>query len=154
MRIPRGFRVIAFENDDFKGNRRTFTGDQYCLDGQWNDKISSIVVEGPGGSSNNYNNNADYFQQNQSYNNYSGVTVYLDSWYRGDHVVFNTGYHDLRNGNIQGNISSLSVQSGYRITVYDDFNFRGRSQTFTSSVANLSTFGWNDRIRSVIVSRN
>jgi len=153
MRIPRGFRVIAFENDDFKGNRRTFTGDQYCLDGQWNDKISSIVVEGPGGS-NNYNNNADYFQQNQSNNNYSGVAVYWDSWYRGDHVIFNPGYHDLRNGNIAGNISSMSIQPGYRVTVYDDFNFRGRSQTFTSSVANLSTFGWNDRIRSVIVSRD
>jgi hypothetical protein len=155
MRIPRGFRVIAFENDDFKGNRRTFTGDQYCLDGAWNDKISSMVVEGPGGGSNNYND--DYNSSNNNYNNYNnynGITVYMDSWYRGDHVVFNNGYHDLRNGNLQANISSMSIQPGYRVTVYDDFNFRGRSQTFTGSVPNLSGLGWNDRIRSIIVSRN
>ena len=84
----------------------------------------------------------------------SGVVVYRDSWFRGEHTVFYSGYHDLRYGNFAGNISSLSIQPGFRVTVYDDFNFRGRSITLTSSTANLNALGWNDRIRSILVTRN
>jgi hypothetical protein len=150
LRIPRGFRVTVYENDDFNGYSRTFTGDQYCLDGQWNNVISSMVIEGPGGSNN------DFFEHSGSNdgNGYSGVNVYSDSWYRGNHTVFGQGYHDLRNGSLQANISSLSIQQGFRVTVYEDFNYRGRSQTFTSSVPNLSVFGWNDKIRSILVTGN
>lgn len=147
LRVPNGFRVTVYQNNDFRGASRTFTGDQYCLDGQWNNQVSSIIVEGPGG-------NSGEVYPPVTPPGFSGVAVYKDSWYRGEHTIFYSGYHDLRYGNLQGNISSLAIQPGFRVTVYDDFNFRGRSATFTGSVPNLNAVGWNDRIRSMLVTRN
>jgi hypothetical protein len=111
-----------------------------------------MVVEGPGGSGSGGSNTGVFPPTTPP--TLSGVVVYRDSWYRGEHTSFYSGYHDLRYGNFQGNISSLAIEPGFRVTVYDDFNFRGRSATFTSSVSNLSSLGWNDRIRSMLVTRN
>jgi hypothetical protein len=155
LRIPRGFRVIAYASKDYQGPSRSFSYDEGCLDGEWNNQISSIVVEGPGGNSGNSGNYdpPPSYSQPGSNTGYAGVTAYVASWFRGEHAVYNEGRHDLRNASVKNNISSLAIQSGYRVTVYEDFGFRGRSQTFTSSVANLQGYGWNDNIRSIIVSR-
>lgn len=157
LRIPSGYSVTVYRDAGFRGESQTYYANVYCVSGKWNDEISSIIVRGPGGNvpDNNYNqapaNNADFFQPPPSY---SGVMIYVDSWYRGNHTSFYEGYHDLRYGNFQGNISSISVQQGYRVIVYDDVNFRGRSTVFSSSVPNLSSLGWNDRIRSLQVIRS
>ncbi len=154
IRVPRGFRVIAYAVKDFQGPSKSFSYDENCLNSEWNNQISSIIVEGPGGNSgnNNYNPQPSYSQP-ESNNSYAGVTAYVASWFRGEHALYNEGRHDLRNASVRNNISSLSIQPGYRVTVYEDFGFKGRSQTFTSSVANLQGFGWNDNIRSMIVYR-
>jgi hypothetical protein len=152
LRVPRGFRVIAFVAKDYQGQSRSFSYDESCLDGEWNNNISYIIVEGPGG------NNSGSYNPPPSYNppstSYAGVTVYVASWFRGEHAIYNEGRHDLRNASVRNNISSLAIQPGYSVTVFEDFGFRGRSQTFTSSVANLQGYGWNDNIRSLIVNRS
>jgi ribulose bisphosphate carboxylase small subunit len=158
IRVPRGSRIIAYTAKDFQGPSRTFTYDVNCLDGEWNNQISSVIVEGPGGNNggNNYGN--DNGNNQSSYtpppSGYSGVTVYAASWFKGEHVIFGEGRHDFRNASIRNNISSMAIQPGYRVTVYEEFDFRGRSQTFTSSVYNLAPFKWNDNIRSIVVSRS
>jgi hypothetical protein len=163
IRVPRGYKVIAYASKDFQGPTATFTYDESCLNGEWNNQISSLIVEGPGGgnynsNNNNYNNNN--YNSNQSGNyppgssSYNGATVYVASWFRGEHAVYGEGRYDLRNSSLKTNISSIALQPGYRIIVYEDFGFRGRSQTFTSSVANLSGLGWNDNIRSFEVTRS
>ena len=58
-----------------------------------------------------------------------------------------------KGSSLKSNISSLSIQPGYRVTVFEDFGFKGRSMTFSSSTANLAGLGWNDNIRSFIVFR-
>jgi hypothetical protein len=159
LRIPSGYSVTVYRDAGFRGESQTYYANVYCVSGKWNDEISSIVVRGPGGyvPENNYNNNqgqannVDFFQPAPSYN---GVMVYMDSWYKGGHTAFYEGYHDLRYGNFRGNISSISIQQGYRVIVYDGENYRGKSSVFTSSVPNLSSLGWNDRIRSLQVVRN
>jgi hypothetical protein len=150
VRIPNGFRITVYQNKDFNGYSRTFYGDEYCLDGQWNDQISSMIVDGPGTNNSNPNNSSPGYNYG---NNNAGVNVYADSYFKGNHAMYNEGRHNLRGASISNNISSLNMQPGYRVTVYEDFDFRGRSQTFTASVSNLNIFGWNDNIRSMVVTR-
>ncbi len=136
----------------------TYYANVYCLDGNMNDQASSIEVIPPGGSnynnnSNNYPNRYDYNTYNNT-NNYAGLTAYTDSYFKGNHAVYNPGRHNLVNASVKNNISSLSIQPGIRVIVFDGYGFTGRSQTFTSSVNNLQPFGWNDNIRSIIVERD
>jgi Beta/Gamma crystallin len=162
FRVPYGFRLTVYQNDGFGGRSRTFTGSVKCLDGTWNDQISSFIIEGPGSTSgnvdffNNHNQDNNYhnYSPNVSYGeSYDGVTVYYDSWYKGNHQVYNPGSYDLRYSTLKNNISSLAIQPGYRVVVYEDYGYKGRSQTFTASVPNLSSYGWNDNIRSIRVYR-
>ncbi|HEX5668945.1 MAG TPA: beta/gamma crystallin-related protein, partial [Chitinophagaceae bacterium] len=103
-------------------------------------------------NNNNYNNN-NYNNNYSGNSSYNGVTVYVASWFKGEHAVYGEGRFDLRNSSLKSNISSLSIQPGYRVTVFEDYDFRGRSMTFSSSTANLAGLGWNDNIRSFIVFR-
>ena len=151
IRVPNGFRITVYQAKDFQGASRTFSSNQNCLDGQWNNQISSIVIDGPG-TSNTYPSNSS--NDNYYDNNGSGISVYAASWYKGEHMILGEGRHDLRNSAMRNNISSFTLQPGYRVTVYEDFGFSGRSQTFNSSILNLAGLGWNDNIRSLIVTRN
>lgn len=150
IRIPSGFKITVYQAKDFQGYSRTFYGNESCLNGQFNDQISSIIVDGPG-TNNTSATSSPFYNYG---NNNSGVTVYEASNYKGSHIVLNEGRHDLRNSDFRNNISSFTLQPGYRIVVYEDFGFSGRSQTFTSSVLNLNFLKWNDNIRSLIVYRD
>jgi hypothetical protein len=154
IRIPRGYSVTAYSSGDFRGPSVTFTYDISCLNGNWNNQISSLIVQGPGGSNNNNNGSYQPPYTPPSNNGFNGATVYVASWFRGEHGVYGEGRFDLRNSPLKTNISSISIQPGYRVTVYEEFGFRGRSQTFTSSVVNLQGYGWNDNIRSFEVRRS
>src|SRR5580765_1441691 len=45
MVIPSGMKATIYEDDNFKGRSKTFYSSIACLDGDWNDKASSIVIE-------------------------------------------------------------------------------------------------------------
>lgn len=47
-------------------------------------------------------------------------------------------------------LSSLQIPNGMRVTIYEDDNFKGRSVSYTSSVACLEE-GWNDNASSIVV---
>jgi len=44
IRVPNGFEVRIYEDDDFKGDFATIGGDIRCFDSFWNDRVSSIKV--------------------------------------------------------------------------------------------------------------
>jgi hypothetical protein len=44
IKIPKGFSVLVFINDNFGGSMKNFTGDVKCIDPEWNDKISSVQI--------------------------------------------------------------------------------------------------------------
>ncbi|MDF2456295.1 MAG: hypothetical protein K0R51_2288 [Cytophagaceae bacterium] len=48
-------------------------------------------------------------------------------------------------------VSSLKINAGYEIVVYDDDNFQGTSYTFRSNVTCLTSSSFNDRTGSLIV---
>jgi hypothetical protein len=77
----------------------------------------------------------------------NGVCFYDDVNYGGDYFCTNT---DTTNGLLEMNdrISSIRVFGNAEVTVYQDRNFTGRSQTFTADVSDLRPGGWNDTITS------
>lgn len=78
-----------------------------------------------------------------------GACFYEDANYRGNYFCFpvdsNVGVIPTE---VNDQISSIRVYGYVEVTVYKDGNFRGASQRFTSSMNNLGSAGWNDRISS------
>ena len=60
IRVPDGYEVRIYEDDDFRGDFATITSDIRCFDEYWNDRVSSINVVYKG---------TRQYQQNQPYNN-------------------------------------------------------------------------------------
>jgi|688.fasta_scaffold06873_6 hypothetical protein len=142
FRIPRGYKLTVFEDNNFNGESRTFTSDLYCLAVDWNDKISSMIVQAPGeyGSYPSYNNNSA-----------NGVTIYTDCNYRGKERQLTPGNYDQYQMGVGNDaISSFRIPRGYQLTVFEDNNFGGSRRTFTSDL-NCLAVDWNDKITSVIV---
>jgi len=77
----------------------------------------------------------------------NGVCFYDDVNYGGDYFCTNT---DTTNGLVEMNdrISSIRVFGNAEVTIYQDRNFTGRSQTVTADVSDLRPGGWNDTITS------
>jgi hypothetical protein len=158
IRVPSGYRVTLYENDNFGGATTVITNDNSCVSRDWNDRTSSILVE-RNNYNNNYNNNYDnYYNQGnnkKSYNTPSGgmVTVYQDCNYGGSSRNLNSGYHranDLGVGNDA--ISAIYVPRGWQVTLYYDDNFSGRSMQVSYSMECLPK-DWNDKVSSIFVSR-
>ena len=69
IQIPSGMKVTIYEHKNYKGKSKTFTQNIPCLEAEWNDFASSVVVEGS-----NYN---------PRYNQNTYVTFYNDCYNKG-----------------------------------------------------------------------
>ncbi len=144
LRVPRGYRVVLFENRGFSGPSIEFRDDKSCITGYWARKTSSIIVERTYDNNNNGNSGI----------NTNSVIMYADSWYRGDKQSFSEGEFPSFNGaSLNSNVSSINIPNGFVVTVYDMPKFRGSSYTFSTSILNLSSYKWNDRIQSFRIYR-
>ncbi len=84
------------------------------------------------------------------------VTVFKDCNYAGTAAAgFFMGRYSraalIFSGISDNEISSLKVQPGYRVTLYDQDNFQGNSVVKTSDEGCLAGEGWNDRARSMVI---
>ena len=88
---------------------------------------------------------------------YAGVTVYQHINYAGTSTKYGVGGHDYdeirRKAPGDDEISSVRVDPGYRVILYFDPNFRGRSLAFTKNTPNLVDFGMNDQTSSLRVEK-
>ena len=77
----------------------------------------------------------------------NGVCFYDDINYGGDYFCTTT---NTTNGLLEMNdrISSIRVFGNAEVTIYQDRNFTGRSQTLAADVNDLRPGGWNDAITS------
>jgi uncharacterized protein YdeI (BOF family) len=87
----------------------------------------------------------------------SGVaTTYKDCNYGGSAVSLPVGDYTLSALNSRGilndDISSISLNSGYQMIIYENDNFGGASLAITSNNSCLVGQGWNDRASSLRVS--
>ena len=91
--------------------------------------------------------------------NTSGVaTFYKDCSYGGYAVSLPVGTYTraqmIANGISDDDISSLKVQSGYKVTLYWDDNFTGTTLVKTGDDDCLVDDGWNDKVTSIAISTN
>jgi hypothetical protein len=149
IKVPSGFRITVYGDGGFSGGQRSFTREVNCLGSDWNDKISSVEVSRGTGGDYDYNHSSNYN------NNELGVTFYEKSWFGGRSRTYGTGSYNLDDyDGLDRNVSSIKIENGYTLTVWDEPGQRGNRYTFTGSSGNLNLNGWNDRIRSFSIRRN
>lgn len=135
--IPSDMKLTIYEHDNFSGKSKTYTSGIPCLDNEWNDQTSSLVVESsmPGG----YNQN-DY------------IVFYNDCYNKGYSRSLGPGtYTGSQLGNLKQNISSFSIFGNLQVKVYTGSdNASGYSYTFDQTQSCLNN-SYNDKIRSMVI---
>ena len=170
----RGMDVADFSKDngaqvqlyDYLGNNHQQFILYDCGEGYYQlvARNSGKVVEIPQSSKGNgewikiYDNNGTHTQQwavvENRYNEASAVTLYTDKDYKGKAVTLSEGEYNLsRMGlyNLTDNdMSSLKVTPGFKVTIYEDDNFNGKSKSYTASESFVGE-EWNDKMSSLKV---
>jgi hypothetical protein len=86
------------------------------------------------------------------------ATFYKDCNYGGTAVSLPAGSYTLAQlqakGILNDDISSLKVQSGYKVTLYADDNFTGTTLVKTADDACLVDDSWNDITTSLVIGAN
>ena len=86
------------------------------------------------------------------------ATFYKDCNYGGTTVSLPAGSYTraqlIAKGISDDDISSLKVQSGYKVTLYWDDNFTGSTLVKTADDACLVDDGWNDKVTSLVIATN
>ena len=137
FQVPSGLKLTIYENDNFSGSSKTFTSGTACLDNQWNDMASSLVVEStlpPGYNPNDY------------------VVFYQDCYSKGFSRTLGPGtYTGAQLGNMRENISSFAILGTLQVKMYTSSdNASGYSYTFDQTQTCLSS-SYNDKVRSLVI---
>ena len=170
----RGMDVVDFSKDngaqvqlyDYLGNPHQQFILYDCGEGYYQlvARNSGKVVEIPNSSQGNgewikiYDNNGTHTQQwavvENRYDEASAVTLYTDEGYKGKAVTLSEGKYNLsRMGlyNLKDNdMSSLKVTPGFKVTIYEDDNFKGKSKSYIASESFVGE-DWNDKMSSLTV---
>ena len=170
----RGMDVVDFSKEngaqvqlyDYLGNNHQQFILYDCGEGYYQlvARNSGKVVEIPQSSKGNgewikiYDNNGSHTQQwavvENRYDEASAVTLYTDASYKGKAVTLSEGQYNLsRMGlyNLKDNdMSSLKVTPGFKVTIYEDENFNGKSKSYTASESFVGE-EWNDKMSSLKV---
>ena len=139
VKINPGYRIVAYEHYDFKGNDIIISENQANLKTiKWNDKISSIKVE--------------ISNERQPPKNEFVFSIYKGSYFSEDSKNYELGkVNKLDNWNDE--ISSIKINKNYQVTVYEHGDLKGKKTTITSDQANLKMMKWNDKISSFKVEK-
>lgn len=78
--------------------------------------------------------------------------TYKDANYSGSTINWITGTSSLVGYSANDVVSSVRVNPGCRITLYEHINYGGASITFSSNVSNLANYGFNDKASSLKVT--
>ena len=86
------------------------------------------------------------------------VIVYQNANYNGWAVVLDVGDYDMfqlfDKGIINDDVSSIKIASGYKVTLYEDYNFTGKSIVLTSDSNNLAAFDMDNMVSAIKVESN
>jgi hypothetical protein len=137
--VPNGLQLTVFQDDGLKGANAVLGPGKYpnlaaLPQGNWNDRISSLVVTPTG-----YN---------------IAVTWYADKNFTGKKLqVYGAGdFGDLTKlsgiDSRDNMFSSVQISPGFAVTFYDQPFFQGPSKTLTSGSYASFDSSWNDKISS------
>ena len=170
----RGMDVVDFSKDngaqvqlyDYLGNPHQQFILYDCGEGYYQlvARNSGKVVEIPNSSQGNgdwikiYDNNGTHTQQwavvENRCNEAPAVTLYTDEGYKGKAVTLSEGTYNLSKMglyNLKDNdMSSLKVTPGFKVTIYEDDNFKGKSKSYIASESFVGE-DWNDKMSSLTV---
>jgi predicted alpha-1,6-mannanase (GH76 family) len=131
LKVAPGFKVTAYDGDNYTVASTSFTSDLTALD-SWNDKITSLWVEDLRGP----------------------VTVFGEADLGGWGISLGEGVYttvQLKTKGINDNdISSMKIAPGFAVTVYDGEPGTAPSATFTAEAGALED--WNDKISAVAIT--
>lgn len=144
-------RIRIYEHKNYQGASITIKDDiidlaEFSEDirGTWNDKISSIkVFHGRGYRGGVYDDDEEEVY----------CIFYKHANRRGSSFAGEPGRHRSIKRRWNDEISSLWIRRGYRVTLYEHGNFKGKRLVLTGkgrkgSVYNLDSFGFNDIVSS------
>ncbi len=131
LKVPAGFKVTLYEHSNFGGLQKVITEDTLFLS-DFNDLTSSIKVE------------------------LVDVPVfYTDANYQGTSIKLSAGSYNLADLTAKGlkndTLSSVKVPNGYKVTLYNDADFKGNVLVLLQDIAHLGDF--NDRTSSIKVEK-
>lgn len=134
--VPSGYVVTIYTDQAFRGPIRVLT--QSCMNLSeigMNDTISSLTV--------------------RAMPSESVVSAYDNGDYQGNVSHLLPGEYDvdvLQQGVGNDKISSLKIASGYRVTLFNDYQFGGDTRVVTAQeTSNLKSIGFNDATSSIMV---
>jgi|GEM_PF-6225524 hypothetical protein len=130
VRIPQGFKVELFEDNDFKGQHILLTNSNNCLPATWKGRAKSMIVT--------YNDHGGGNPWDPVNNR---VVAHSECYFNGQQVTLDAGeYIDVSyalNG-MKMNISSLKIPSGYVVELYQRPRFEGLRTVLTGDNTCLS----------------
>lgn len=133
IKITPGFKIRAFEHDNFKGRVLELHQSSNYIGNNWNDVISSIVITPP-----------------------VGAVVYEHGDFKGKAVSLPLGKYNVdqlaKLGMANDSISSVKILPGFVLHAFEHDNGKGKYVTLNKSV-NYVGKEWNDRISSILIGR-
>lgn len=137
MQIPDGMKVTIYEHDNFQGRSKTYYNSIPCLENEWRNMASSLIIEYVNG-------------QQVSQNDY--VVFYNDCFQRGFSQTLRPGtYTGSQLGASKNNISSFTVSGNLRVKLYLNNEYAsGNATTYEVSVYCLPP-NLNDKITSLVI---
>lgn len=138
MQIPSGIKLTIYEDENFRGKSKTFTANVPCLDSNWNDMASSLVVE-----------STTYYG---TYNPNDYLIIYSDCYQKGEYQTLKPGaYTGDELNNFKNNISSFTVFGNLRVRAYtNSSDATGYFGTFDASQTCLNN-QFNNKIQSLVI---
>jgi hypothetical protein len=150
IQIPRGEQWQFCQDANYGGSCQTLQGSIADLRNiNWNDRISSIRrVRGGGYGNRSYNpgsvGTSGYYPRRGS-----GVTVFTNPNFGGRSASFNGDVADLRQYNLNDQITSIEIPDGETWEICQDIDFGNQCTTVSGNIADLRRMGWNDRVSSM-----
>jgi len=156
VRVPPGFTIKLFENDFLLGRAGVLENNDNCLtNDQFDNVVTSIAVlksenaVAPVTQSSNTSNSTNRSADEPA------LAVFEHCNYRGGTRQLPAGRYrlaDLQQAQIGGDvISSIQVQKGYQVTVFDLDGFQGDSKMFTEHDDCLDNDNLNEKVSSLII---
>jgi hypothetical protein len=138
IQVPDGMKITIYEHDNFQGRSKTYFGNTPCLEAEWRNVASSLVVE--------YENGQPQGGQNDY------VVFYADCYQRGVSQTLRPGtYTGSQLGSLKYNISSFTISGNLRIRLYLNNEYAsGNATTHAASVYCLPQ-SQNDKTGSLVI---
>jgi hypothetical protein len=143
IRVPSGWRLVVYEHPNYGGRSQTLTSNwSPPTNNMWSGLVRSIRVYGPG-------------DQDRPPVSGSYPVIYAQRGYSGPAMAVERDQPELRDWDgSPHSIRSIRVPEGWRLIIYEQPEYRGRSETLTSNWSPSSSDWWSGRVRSIRVYRD